>query len=500
MARVRFPMMALVAGLALFGCKKTTPGGTWDEETMGQDPIANFQNGVFILQSPDKNGIVDYTTAYTRFNTAAQLGAGAKASYNAAWTAQVLGQPAESETHYRQALQADPTYESALFALAALLQDQGRAAESAELFSTYLETSPDNLDVRNDLVNAHAAAGNYDAATSEAQQILRQDPENAAVYRNLSAMYYDQGNYGMAQLCNEKALALNDGDAGVYNNMAVTYLQQSDEPAAIEKLQTARKINPNHFEANTNLGYIALNSGDYGLALQCFEKSIAAQPADLDAKLGLAVAARGVNDFDRAAKLYDEIIKADPNQQAAYFNAATLHEKYTKDYSKALKYLEDFRDSHPGLSPSHEVFSRMDRVQQSKNAEEERKRQEAQRKKEEEDRQRRNQEILDTMGTVIAGLKTQMTVAKGCLDEGSAMEVEMIVEQAEMIVQAGDTSMASDIQMMLDGYIPGVQQAYDMCNEAGGAAAPADGAPAEEAPAEGEGGEGDDATKERPPE
>jgi hypothetical protein len=41
----------------------------------------------------------------------------------------------------------------------------------------------------------------------------------------------------------------------------------------------------------------------------------------------------------------------------------------------------------------------------------------------------------------------------------------MIIEQAKMIIEMGEASMASDIQMMLDTYAPYVDEAYTMCLE-----------------------------------
>jgi tetratricopeptide (TPR) repeat protein len=505
MNRLRFPGLLLLAGLTIVACGPKGAAVTgWDEETMGQDPTANFENGVLILKSPSKSGDIDYTTAYQRFDRAATLGAGAKAHFNAGWTAEKLGDQSSAEAHYRAAFEADNAYQQAMFALANILEQEGRAAESVALYDAFLQSHPGDMEVLNELLVAQAAAGQYEGAQATAETILRGDPKNATVYRNLSGMYYAQGNYGMSQLCAEKALSLNDGDPGTYNNMAVTYLEQSDEPAAIEKLKMARKLDPNNFEANVNLGFVALNSGDYSLALDCFEKAAGADPGNVDAKLGLAVASRGVGDFARAGQLYDEILKVDPANERAYFNAATLHEKYTKDFTKALKYLDAYIDQNAGqLSPSHEVFSRKERVQQSKAAEDARKAAEAAKKKEEEERLKRNQQLLADMGTRITDMQNKMAVAAACLDEGSADEVAMVIEQAQMVVEAEDASMASDIKMLLDTYGEGVDTAFAMCQAGGGGAptpAPEEGdgaAPAEggdEAPAEDGAGE----TKGRP--
>jgi tetratricopeptide (TPR) repeat protein len=483
-------VMLTSAVLPACGPKTTTSKG-WDEETMGQDPTANFDNGVYLLSNPDKTGAVDYTTAYQRFDKAAALGAGAKAHYNAAYVAEILGTGPDVERPYRAAVEADPTYEKAVFAFAKWLEDEGRADAAATVYQGWLAQKPDDMETRNSLMAALAESKQYDAAIAEGQEILRKDSKNAGVYRNLSAMYYAQGNYGMSQLCAEKALALNDGDAGIYNNMAVTYLEQGDEPAAIEKLKTARQLAPNAYEPNLNLGFVALNSGDYALALDCFEKATTANPSSVEAKLGLAVAARGTLDFARAGATYDEVIKADPNNQQAYFNAATLYEKYVKDYTKAGKYLDAYITQNQGkIGPTHEVFARLKRVEESKAAEEKRKAEEAARKKEEEERQKRNEEILASMTAVVTDLKAKVAAQAACVGEDMVMEVDMVVEQAQEVINTKDAGMASDMQMMISGYTSMVDEAIAACGgaapapEAGTAeGAPADGAaPAEAAP------------------
>ena len=213
----------LVLGLALVGsatlvtgCEKKPKVEALSEEDMTK-PGPLFRNGVQVLQSPDKNGAVDYPMAYERFARSAELGNSPKAHFNAGWVAEILGNNDAAMQHYKAAYDGDATYEAAMFSYARVLAAQGMGTEAEALYRTYLEANPDNLEVRNDLVKSLATSGSYDAAQSEAQEILLRDPDNAQVYRNLAAMYHSQGNYSMAQLCSEKALSLNEGDFGTYN-------------------------------------------------------------------------------------------------------------------------------------------------------------------------------------------------------------------------------------------------------------------------------------------
>ena len=103
---------ALLGTLTLAGCPKGSGGGaavTYDEETLATNPAANFHKGLSIVQTPDKKtGEVNYAEAYSYFAKAADLGGGAKASFNAGWTAERLGKISEAEGHYRKAYETDP--------------------------------------------------------------------------------------------------------------------------------------------------------------------------------------------------------------------------------------------------------------------------------------------------------------------------------------------------------------------------------------------------------
>jgi Flp pilus assembly protein TadD len=298
-------------------------------------------------------------------------------------------------------------------------------------------------------------AGQFDEAELQAREILRQDPENAGAYRALSSMYFAKGKLGMAQLCNEKALALNDADPGIYNNMGVTYVLQKDAERAIERFKKAVQIDPGNFEANMNLGFIALDSGDYGLALTSFQAANKTDPSSRDARLGLAVALRGTGDFEAADKLYRAVIKADPKFKEAYFNASIMHERYTRDFKAAEKYLDDFIAAHAGqISPTHEVYNRKKRIQAS--AEEERKRKEAlaAAERERKEREERNKRILEELKGQIS--KTEARIAQ-CQDPDTVEMSMMYIEQVKEGLD--DASMAGDLKTFVDQ----VNELLDAC-------------------------------------
>ncbi len=486
---MRFTSILIAITLLVAGCgDKNGKVQSFTEEDLAVDPRKNFVMGVQELQTPDRRtGEVDYQAAYNFFVTSVNLNGSAKAAFNAAWVSEILNNPDDAAIYYKKAYDADPAYDSAMFSLARVYNDTGKGDLAVNLYEEFLQVQPDNMVVRNDLIVALTAAKRFDEALAQAKVILLKDPKNAAVYRNLSAMYYVQDRLGMSQLCNEKALQLDEGDAGTYNNLGVTALILEDESTAIDKFKTAIKLDSKNFEANINLGFIALNSGDYTLAAETLEKAVAANPASVDAKLGLAVALRGTKDFDRAEGLYNEVIAAAPDSEFGYFNAAILHEVYTKDFKKAETYLQQYIDTNP-VGPSDPVFARMDRVKAARAEKAEKDAAEAARKKAEEERKKRNEALLTEMATVVTTYQTSFTTHAACLDPMLVEEGGMMLEQAGMVVEMKEADMAADIKMLLEGYTPLWDEAISACVSGGGGAAP-EPVP-EEAPAEGGGEEG----------
>lgn len=477
-------LLALTVGVGSFaaGCGDSEPE---IDESLVTDPAFFFDRGVTTLKSPNsKTGQVDYESAYTDFKRASELGSdNPKTHFNAAWTAERLGQIQSAEKHYRAALTADPAYSSALFNLASLLTGAERYDEAVEIYRNYLGAKPDDHEVHNSLVDALTRSGQYEEALAEAQLILQADPANVAAFRNLSRTYFAMGEYGMSQLCSDKARTLQDGDPGIYNNMGVTYLQQGELPAAIEQFKTAIKIDPDNVEANLNLGYVALDSGDYRLALTCFTAATTASPESVDGLLGLAVAQRGVKDYEGASATYERIIKIDPANELVYFNAATLHEKYTKDFKKAKAMLQAYVDVNQGsVSPDHEVFARIDRIDESERLERERLAKIEEEKRLAKEREERQRAQLGELANRMAAYNKKMEAANcpAVVEMGMLEDFAMIAEQGNMVVEAEDFGMAGDMITFLDQMEPMLDEMAAMCG--GGDAPPPEEAPTDEAP------------------
>lgn len=489
-------LLTFIVGAPLVsGCGPKTTGPTIDETTT--DPQVLFDAGVAMLKSPDKEGNLDYASSYDAFRRSAVNNGGAKAHYNAGWVALKLGQDSDAEEHFRSAVQADPSYKTAAFALADMLAKTERPDEAATIYGEYVANNPDDIEVLNSYAEALTEAGRYDEAIENARKVLLVDHQNVATYRNLSRAYFAKGELKMSQLCAEKAKTLKDGDPGIYNNMGLTYLKQGDEPAAIEEFKTAIKLAPTNPESNLNLGFVALNSGDFGLAMSTFEPVAKADPGNVDAHIGLAVAQRGLKDLEGAERTYDHLFgMVSPNNRTVYFNAAKLQGYYVKDYKAAQKILDDYIDKNQGnLSPTDEVFELKKEMDAFQDAEDER-------AKEEEERKQREKELREMQAKQLDELKARLATFNGKIEQASCPDVvamdmlgdfQMIAEQAQTVIDAEALDMAGDMMIMIDQFEPMVNELIPFC---GGGAAP----PPEEAPEEGGDEGGDEGGAEEAPE
>ncbi len=488
-------LFILAGGLSLsVGCgDKPPPDDIGDGVVDYGNPKQNFRLGVDLIAAGQTSGKVDYEGAYTHFYNATMGDAGfAKAHYNAGLCAEKLGRRGEAEGHFRQALESASDYTEALLALASVLTASEKDEEAIGMFRAFVVAHPENLDVRASLTDALINAEMYDDAILEAREILARNKDSVLAYTSLARVYHERGEFDMSLLCSQKALTLTDKDPGIYNATGVTYLELNNEPAAIDQFKTAIKLQPNHRDANMNLGWTSLDSGDYVLAKRCFESVLGLYPSNVDALLGLAVSQRGVKELDEASATYDKIMKLDPDNELVYFNAATLHEKYTKNYKKAMAYLQGFVDNNVGkIGPDHEVYERMERVRASQAAEEakenERKRLEAERK----EREVRQKEQLKVLAERTTKLEATMAKYGECpimIEYGMTDMGMTILEQAQMVVETNEFSMAADMMTFFDQIEPEIDALIPSCAPAAPAPAPApapeEAAAAPEAPAE----------------
>ena len=123
-------VLAAAAPVTLTACGPKKPS----TEDGVVNPTQAFIAGVTILGTPNKDGDLDYQAAYVKFTDAATAKPDyAKAHFNAGWTSERMGNLDTAASHYQDALNADPSFTKALYALGDMLSRLNRGEEAVTL-------------------------------------------------------------------------------------------------------------------------------------------------------------------------------------------------------------------------------------------------------------------------------------------------------------------------------------------------------------------------------
>ena len=114
-----------------------------------------------------------------------EVGAEARADYDAAYEHAAAGRIAEAEAICRKILTSDPTHAEALNLLGAIAAKSGNASSAIELFNRALAAKPDFTKAHNNLGNALILSGRFGDAAKAFERALQLEPENVLAYNNL---------------------------------------------------------------------------------------------------------------------------------------------------------------------------------------------------------------------------------------------------------------------------------------------------------------------------
>jgi tetratricopeptide (TPR) repeat protein len=192
------------------------------------------------------------------------------------------GRANEAIEKYREALEIQPSYESALVNLGHLLTETGRDAEAVAVLQRLLaidhqRTGPG---AHVNLGNALKNLGRLEEAASHYRAALALDPDMAFVYTNLADALRDLGRYDEALDRYREAHRRWPEDAVNQNawGVALTRMKRYDE--AVERYRDAVRLKPDYAEAHRNWGATLATEGRYAEALGHYETAVRLDPTD----------------------------------------------------------------------------------------------------------------------------------------------------------------------------------------------------------------------------
>ncbi len=256
------------------------------------------------------------------------------------------GETALAEEVLRSAVSAVPQDASPRIELAEFLAQTDRGVQAVSVLREALQRTPDNVQVREGLVRALLAQGDFTAATAAAEAYRKMSATAAGPYLMLGAIAQKQRHWDDAERALRHAYELEPTGA---NLQLVTQLELARErpQAAIALVQEALKHDPRDADRLQLLGELYLSARDFSQARDVLSRARALYPDRWMLYRDLASLHADTNDLAGAMAECEAGLKVAPAEPQLVQQAALLDEKAGRVDAAMGKYAALYRDSPP---------------------------------------------------------------------------------------------------------------------------------------------------------
>ena len=247
---------------------------------------------------------------------------------------------------FRKALDIQPGARKTLLAYGESLRRAHLPKKSAEVYAKWLNSDPNDFDMRARYGQVLREAGELDESLEQARNLLGMAGENVPhtviAYNALALTYYKMGKYELAETALHKASDLDPKSAFVWNNLGLVAFERGHDQEAFLDFQKASELDPKYVQARLNKAVVYLDCGDYKHAREELQKAVDIDPNDAEAQVALGVAARGDGKFDLARKAYERALDIEPDYPPALYDLGVLYMDFDKDPKKAKDFLTQY--------------------------------------------------------------------------------------------------------------------------------------------------------------
>jgi len=250
--------------------------------------------------------------------------------------------------HYKEALRLDPSASIIFEELTDLYIQTGRLREATTQAEDMLKQNPDNLDARRMLGRIYTRAlgdnssgkideTNLKRAIEQYQKITEKDPKDADSWVMLGRLYRVSNNTPEAEKAFDAALKADPENEDALTQMAVMYAELGDSKRAIEKLQAATSKSPNE----RSLALLAdqyEQLQDYKAAAEVLQKAMELAPDNARIARGLAQDLMFSDQLDEALKLYTQLAADEPRDPQLPMHMSEIY-RAKKDFAKSREFL-----------------------------------------------------------------------------------------------------------------------------------------------------------------
>jgi tetratricopeptide (TPR) repeat protein len=322
---------------------------------VGAEAQAEFNEGLRTM----KMGRKHYKDARQHLQKATQIDPHLfEAWHNLGVLEAAMGNYDKSIESFRRALDIQPGSRKTLLAFGETLRRAHKAKDAARLYAKWLESDPNDGDMRARYSQMLREAGELEESLEQVRILLGQGGQGdgsvgqtVIAYNALGLTYYKMGKLDLAETALRKAAELDAKSAFVWNNLGLVAFERGHDQEAFLHFQKASELDPKYVQARLNKAVVFLDCGDYKRARAELERAVEIDPNDADAQVALGVAARGEGKLDLARRAYERALDIEPDYPAALWNLAILYMDYDKDKVKAKDYLAQFKSVADSTDP-----------------------------------------------------------------------------------------------------------------------------------------------------
>jgi Tfp pilus assembly protein PilF len=335
---------------------------------VGVEAQAEFNEGLRIM----KMGRKHYKDAQQHLQRATQIDPKLfEAWHDLGVLLAALGEWDKAIDNFRKALDVQPGSRKTVLAYGETLRRAHQAKDAAKLYAKWLESDPNDADMRARYGQMLREAGELEESLEQARVLLGQGGQGEAAigktviaYNALGLTYYKMGKLDLAETALRKAAELDAKSAFVWNNLGLVAFDRGHDQEAFLHFQKASELDPKYVQARLNKAVVFMDCGDYKRARAELERAVEIDPNDADAQVALGVASRGEGKLDLARRAYERALDIEPDYPPALWNLAILYMDYDKDKVKAKDYLTQFKQAADNADPKRpEADARLKELQ-----------------------------------------------------------------------------------------------------------------------------------------
>lgn len=196
----------------------------------------------------------------------------------------------------------------------AALQQRGKLAEAAAVFSEVRRLAPKNFEACHLGGNVALLRGDPRTAANLYALALQLNPRSATAATCLGVAHWAQGDLPKAEAHLRTAVQLEPKNAEIWNQLATLLSSQGRLDEAIGCHRQSVKLNPRSAQAWHGYGTTLGNQNLAAEALECERRAIAADPKYAPARRGHAIALQKCHRIPEAVREYEWLLAQDPRQ------------------------------------------------------------------------------------------------------------------------------------------------------------------------------------------